>query len=186
MVILENRQRQRAVVTAARRAGEASGPLHEAPAVVLATRAGGRLEVHLLTGALADVGDEEIPPQPVEAEPPRVAETVRPDLGPRARRAPEGVGRRDRVGSGAVHVDAADLAEELTEILGAVAGIAPAASVAHADIEEAVRPEGELPAVVVGEGLRNGQEDLRRGGGGCGRIGGHGGPGDGRGSPGGL
>src|SRR3989449_6785696 len=112
MVILENRQRQRAVVTAARRAGEASGPLHEAPAVVLATRAGGRLEVHLLTGALADVGDEEIPPQPVEAEPPGVAETVRPDLGPRARRAPEGVRCRDRIGSGAVHVDAEDLRSE--------------------------------------------------------------------------
>src|SRR2546427_9841729 len=163
MVILENRQRQRAVVTAARRAGEASGPLHEAPAVVLATRAGGRLEVHLLTGALADVGDEEIPPQPVEAEPPGVAETVRPDLGPRARRAPEGVRCRDRIGSGAVHVDAEDLAEELAEILGAVAGIARAAAVAQADIEEAVRPERELPAVVVGEGLGDGQEDPRRG-----------------------
>src|SRR2546422_8322140 len=49
-----------------------------------------------------------------------------PDLGPRTRRAPEGVGRRDRVGSGAVHVDAEDLAEELAEVLGAVAGIARA------------------------------------------------------------
>src|SRR3989442_5449610 len=142
MVILENRQRQRAVVTAARRAGEATGPLTGAPAVVLATRAGGRLEVDSLTVVLADVGDEEIPRQPVEAEPPGVAETVRPDLGPRARRAPEGVRCRDRIGSGAVHVDAEDLAEELAEILGAVAGIARAAAVAHADIEEAVRAEG--------------------------------------------
>src|SRR5439155_21249513 len=155
MVILEDRQRQRAVVTAARRAGEASGPLHEAPAVVLATRAGGRLEVHFLPLVLADVGDEEIPELPVEAEPPGVAETIRPDLGPRAWRTPEGVGCRDRVGSGAVHVDAEDLAVELAEVLGAVAGIARAATVAHADIEEAVRPERELPAVVIAEGLRN-------------------------------
>src|SRR3989441_4951042 len=162
MVILENRQRQRAVVTAARRAGEASGPLHEAPAVVLATRAGGRLEVPLLTGALADVGDEEIPPQPVEAEPPGVAETVRPDPGPRARRAPEGVRCRDRVGSGAVHVDAEDLAEELTEILGAVAGIAPAASSPLAVIEKPSGPERDRPAVGIGEGLGNVKEDPAR------------------------
>src|SRR2546422_6492297 len=149
MVILENRQRQRAVVTAARRDGEASRPLHEAPAVVLASRARGQLEVPLLPRVLADVGDKEIPGLTVEAEPPRVAETIRPDLGPRARRAPEGVRCRDRVGSGAVHVDAEDLAEELTEILGAVAGIAHTAPITHANIEEAVRPEGELPAVVV-------------------------------------
>src|SRR5439155_18303005 len=132
VVVLEDGQRQRAVVTAARRV-VAEGPLHAAPAVVLASRARGRLEVHLLPLVLTDVGDEEIPELPVEAEAPRVAETERRDLGPRARRAPEGVGCRDRVGSGAVHVDAEDLAEELTEVLGAVAGVAPAASVAHAD-----------------------------------------------------
>src|SRR5437899_10981354 len=103
VLVLENRQRQRAVVTAARRA-VAVGPLHEAPAVVLASRARGRLEVHLLPHVLADVGDEKIPPQPVEAEPPRVAETKRPDLGPRAWRAPEGAGRRDRVGRRAYRV----------------------------------------------------------------------------------
>src|SRR2546428_4642170 len=136
MVILENRQRQRAVVTAARRAGEASGPLHEAPAVVLAPRARGRLEVHLLPLVLTDVGDEEIPELPVEAEPPQVAETVRPDLGPRARRAPEGVGRRDRVGSGAVHVDAEDRAEELTEILAPGAGRPPPPPVAPTELKE--------------------------------------------------
>src|SRR5206468_9409396 len=132
VAVLEDGQRQRAVVTAARRV-VAVGPLHEAPAVVLPSRARGRLEVHLLPLVLTDVGDKEIPELPVEAEPPRVAETVRPDLGPRARRAPEGVGRRDHVGSGAVHVDAEDLAEELTEILGAVAGIAHTAPITHAD-----------------------------------------------------
>src|SRR2546428_13883168 len=151
MVILENRQRQRAVVTAARRAGEASGPLHEAPAVVLAPRARGRLEVHLLPLVLTDVGDEEIPELPVEAEPPRVAETERPDLGPRARRAPEGVRCRDRVGSGAGHVDAEERAEELTEILGAAAGIAHTAPITHANIEEAVPPQRELPAVAAAD-----------------------------------
>src|SRR5439155_807490 len=100
VAVLEDGQRQRAVVIAARRV-VAVGPLHEAPAVVLPSRARGRLEVHLLPLVLTDVGDKEIPELPVEAEPPRVAETVRPDLGPRARRAPEGVGRRDHVGSGA-------------------------------------------------------------------------------------
>src|SRR5439155_11023140 len=85
VVVLEDGQRQRAVVTAARRV-VAEGPLHAAPAVVLASRARGRLEVHLLPLVLTDVGDEEIPELPVEAEAPRVAETERPDLGPRARR----------------------------------------------------------------------------------------------------
>src|SRR2546422_9160590 len=117
MVILENRQRQRAVVTAARRDGEAGLPLHEAPAVVLASRARGQLEVPLLPRVLAAVGDKEIPELPVEAEPPRVAETIRPDLGPRARRAPEGVRCRDRVGSGAVHGDAEDLAEDRKSVV---------------------------------------------------------------------
>ena len=56
------------------------------------------LEVHLFAAVLADVGDEEVARQPVEADAPRVAETPGPDLlllGSAG--AGERVVRRDRV-----------------------------------------------------------------------------------------
>src|SRR5207249_5123596 len=60
------------------RAAERS--LHDLPAVVLAPRARPRLEIDLLAGALADVGDVEVARRPVEGEAPGVAQPLRPDL----------------------------------------------------------------------------------------------------------
>src|SRR5690606_22508102 len=63
---------------------EAAVGLHDVPAVVLAPARAGGLEVHLLEGVLADVGDVEVAGLAVEAEAPGVAQPVGPDLGPGA------------------------------------------------------------------------------------------------------
>src|SRR5688500_3351566 len=72
------------------------GPFPDGPTVVLATLAGLRLVVDLFPRALSDVADEEVARGAVEAEPPRIAQTIRPDLLAR-RRSEVGVVRRDRV-----------------------------------------------------------------------------------------
>src|SRR3712207_5431660 len=55
------------------------------PAVVLATGTAGGLEVDLLPGDLADVGDIEIPCGRIEVELPGIAQAVSPDLRSRGR-----------------------------------------------------------------------------------------------------
>ena len=47
------------------------------------------------------------------------------------------------------------------QVLGAVARVAGAAAVAHPDVQVAVHPEREVPAVVVRVGLRH-REDVVR------------------------
>ncbi len=49
-----------------------------------------------------------------------------------------------------VDVRGQQLAELVGAVLGAALGVEGAAAVAHADVEPAVRPEGEVAAVVVG------------------------------------
>src|SRR5919199_2931313 len=58
----------------------ALGAFNQRPAIVLAARAGGRLHVDFFPSGLPDVGDPHISVRPVEAEAPRIAEAVRPDL----------------------------------------------------------------------------------------------------------
>ena len=111
---------------------------------------------------LADVGDEEIAGLPVEAEAPGVAKAVGPDLRQRALGVPERIRRRNRVRRAAVHVEPQDLSEEHAEVLRAIAGIAAATAVPEADVQVAIGTERELSALVVGERLRDVQEDLRR------------------------
>jgi hypothetical protein len=55
-------------------------------------------------------------------------------------------------------VDPKQLPEERRDVLCPVAGIAGAPAVAHPDVQEAVRPEREVPAVVVRVRLVDGQE----------------------------
>src|SRR5206468_6054724 len=57
-----------------------------------------------------------------------------------------------------VRVDAQKLAQPLVKVLRAVLRISGAATVAHADVEQTVRPELQLPAVVVRIGLPDEQQ----------------------------
>src|SRR5204862_6353452 len=70
----------------------------------------------------------------IERESPRVAQAVADRLPAR---------------SASLRVDAQKLAEPLVKVLRAVLRISAGATVAHADVEQAVRPELQLPAVVV-------------------------------------
>jgi hypothetical protein len=132
---------------------------HPPPAVVLAARAAGGLEVDLLPRVLPDVTDEEIACEAVEAEAPRIAQAVRPDLGPGAGHPKEGVGGGNPVGCRPVDVDAENLAKEAPQILGVVVDIARAAAVADANVQVTVGAKGELAAIVIRSGLGNGQQD---------------------------
>jgi hypothetical protein len=130
-------------------------PLPAVPAVVLAARAGRRLQVDLLPARLPDVGDPQVAAQAVEREAPGVAQPVGPDLAAGAGDADERIAGGDGVGQprvAAVDVDAQHLAEQGVERLTVLLRIAAAAAVAGGDVEEAVRPEGDLAAVVVGAG----------------------------------
>src|SRR5262249_25685476 len=86
--------------------------------------------VDLLPRVLPHVADVERAGGAVEGEAPRVADAVGGDL-------PAPV------------AEAQDLAQAVRERLGVVLRIAAGAAVAHADVEQAVRPELELAAVVV-------------------------------------
>src|SRR5690606_7753206 len=92
--------------------------------------------------------DIEVACYAVEAEAPRVAQTVSPDLGSRALNPYERVVARDRVAL-ARYVDAQQLAEERVEVLAVTFGVATAAAVAESDVQVAVGTEGQLPTVVV-------------------------------------
>ena len=114
-------------------------PFGARPAVVDAVAATGRRgrPVDLLPGAQPDVADHEVAGRAVEREPPRVAQPGRPH---------PGAGQVPGSGGAGPRVDPQDLAEQRVRVLRVV-GIAPA--VARAHVQEAVRPEVELAAVVV-------------------------------------
>src|SRR5690606_23761961 len=79
-VVLEDGQGEVAGIAAG--AGlEAVGAFHQAPAVVFAAGAVGRLEVDLFEPVLADVGYPHVAGFAVEREAPGVAEAVGPDFG---------------------------------------------------------------------------------------------------------
>ncbi len=95
----------------------------------------------------------------VEARTPGIAHAERPDLvqgtqciGP-GKRVVGGNPIAARVGVRHAHVDAQDLSEQRERTLRLIARIATGAAVAHEDVQVAVRAEGDLAAVVIGEGL---------------------------------
>src|SRR5688572_24076360 len=100
--------------------------------------------VDLLEQILSDVRDVHVAVARVEAEAPRIAQPVAPDLRQHARAAH--VTRWDTVlavaGSG-IHVDAQHLAEPRSQVLPVAAGVALPTSVTQAEIEHSVRPERE-------------------------------------------
>src|SRR5439155_4033981 len=107
--------------------------------------------IDLLPPLLADIRDPQGARHPVERPAPRVAETDRPDLvGTRV--ADIWVRRRVRVMDRAVEVvdvDPEHLAKQRIDVLRPVLRIAGATTVAHADVQVAIGPEGEVAAVVV-------------------------------------
>ncbi len=132
---------------------------HAAPAIVLAALARTGLEIDLLAGSLADVTDEQIAARAVEAEAPRVAQAIGPDLVECGRVIDEGIVYWNRVGAARVHVDAQELAEQGIEALTVVVRVIGAAAVAGGDVEIAVRPEVQVTSVVVGEVLVELEDD---------------------------
>ena len=118
-------------------------------------------EVDLLFRALADVPDHHVAGRAVEREPPRVAQTVGPDLrtvrrAARSARAlrptAEWVAGWDRVRPARLRRDPQDLPEQRGLVLRVHLGVVPAAPIAHRDVEIAVRAELELATVVIALG----------------------------------
>ena len=104
--------------------------------------------VDLLPGALADVADVQVAGRPVEREAPRVAKPVVDEL---------------RLRAAFADVQLPDLRELRLERLAVVVRVAAGAAVAEPDVEQSVRAEGELAAVVVREGLALVEDLPRRG-----------------------
>src|SRR5437879_3472939 len=141
--------------------------LPQRPTVVRAPCESCSLEVDLLPRVLADVSDVEVAGRSIEAEAPGVAKTVSPDFTPSAR-AKVWVAGRNRVPPRRAHVDSKHLAEQSCEALAIAlrcvpgAAVTAAATVAHADVEQAVRTELDQAAVVVGLRLFDDQQGLPR------------------------
>src|SRR5207248_3364168 len=127
------------------------------PAVVEA----GLDDVDLLVEVLADVAEPQLAGLAIEAEAPRVAQAVGVDLRPRAGGRDEGVARGRPPGRG---IETEQLAEDDAEVLRVAHRVALRAAVAEAEVEVAVGTEDHVAAVVVGEGLLDGEEDGLGGG----------------------
>ena len=158
------------------------------PAEVHRRRDRRRPDVQLLPPVLSHVADVHVAGEAVEREAERVAQPQVPDLVAGGLLVEEGVRRghgvvaghhaavvgRPGAGIDAVHVDAKHLAEQavgaLAVAVGALPAVAATATVAGRDVEEAVRPERELAAVVVGGGGVLDHHD-GRGRGGIGHVG---------------
>src|SRR5262249_7365459 len=154
--------------------GVAACAFEAAPAVIAAQVHA----VHFLHRRLADVADPELPGRAVEAPAPWIAqperENLRAGLSARAVQVAKGfarvrITRWNAVRPGrAEDLDAQHLAEQRVRVLrvadGSVRAVIPAAAVADARVEEAVRAEREVAAVVVTfvVRLRKGDQDFFR------------------------
>src|SRR5438270_5735811 len=87
------------------------------PAVILAALAVGRLKINLFQFCVTDVADPHVASRAIEAEAPRIAEPVRPDLTARAGLAHKRIGWRNGVRLRRINVDAKDLAENRRQVL---------------------------------------------------------------------
>ena len=156
------RDRRQGIRIRAAGAAERVRAFEAAPAVIAAEHDA----VHFLERALSHVGEPQLVADAIEAPAPWIAETVSVDLGAvgRARpaRAPRvrceriavrtGRNRVGRRGARVGDVDAQHLAQQGGQQLGVAdvaVRVAAAAAVADADVEEAVRAERDVAAVVV-------------------------------------
>src|SRR5919198_1153037 len=148
LAVVVREQRKHELAGAVRRPrAVARAPLVDVPAVVRErVQLRPRPVIDLLPLALADIGDVEVAIRGVEAETPGIAQAVADDV---PCRPPY------------VRIRAQQLSEPDREVLCAVSRIARRPSVAHADVQQLVGPELQLPAVVVRVRLRD-EEDLTR------------------------
>ncbi len=130
-------------------------------------------EVDFLEPVLAHVADPQVARLAVEAPAPGIAEAERVDFRAVLDAGAVHVAERvcgewiairtagDAVGCAArarVHVDAQHLAEQRARVLPVAVRVAGTAAVAEPEVEEPVRPEGQVAAIVVGGGLHDRQE----------------------------
>jgi hypothetical protein len=120
----------------------------------------GPCDVDLLPVSLTDITEPQVAGLRVEAHPPRVADTDRPDLRPCAVHAGERVVGRDRVRSRIRRrrIDPQDLAEERRDVERTSLRVAARSAVAHPDVEETVGTDRDVAAVVVAVGLLDEQQ----------------------------
>ena len=166
VVVVENRQ-NRGDVAEGHAAGVGAKTFVEPPAVVLAAGARHGSVINLfmrIRRPLPDIADPQVAREPVEAEPPRIAQAIRPDFGQRAVGGDERIARRDGVvRRKIVHVDAQHFAEQRAEVLRIVRRVAARSAVARSDVEIAIRAELQLAAVVIIVGrMRDAQDGLHR------------------------
>src|SRR5688572_28275479 len=118
------------------------------PAVILATPHDG----DFLNTILPDVADPQVVCDWIETEPPRLAESVRPDFRTCVGTIAERIVRRDRVGEtgvSVVHVYAQDLAKVCGQILAVALRVLLWAGIAHRDVQETIRAEPDAPAAMI-------------------------------------
>ena len=160
---------QELIATSRRLILEAVHSLQHVPAVVLSSGACCWLIVDFFPLALSDVGDKEISSGPVEGASPGIAHAVCPNLVQRVRIAHERIVRWHcivaiRVAGKvvAVNVHTQDLAQPGLEILSVLLRVPAAAAVAQRDVQEVIRAECQLPAIMIRERLVLSQDKVSR------------------------
>ena len=138
-----------------------------APAIVFACTCTCRHEIDLFVAILPDIGNPQIIGQAVKAKTPGIAQPARPhfiagtalaiDIGI-ARwnaivRAAAGV-TIGSIASGAIDVNAQNLAQHDTVILPIIVRIAATAAISRSNVEITITAKLQLPTIVVGIGLR--------------------------------
>src|SRR5262249_54733151 len=119
--------------------------------------------VNLFDDILSDVPGDEFARIAREREPPGVTQSVSVNLiAPwhSAEKWVVGGWRIRRRAVRGVHVYAEDFPQQFIGILGAVARVVCGTAITHADVEKSVGAELDHAAVVIGEGLSDGQNDL--------------------------
>ena len=146
---------------------ESNEGLAHAPAVVAALHH----DVQFLVERLPHIDGEQFPrAAAVEGDSPRIAPAPRINFLPPLHAVSKRIVPGNAVGLALVHVEAQDFPEQHLGIL-AIAGIGMAhlivvgaAAVAHADVEETIRPERQSAAVVIGLRLVDRQQHALRSG----------------------
>src|SRR5262245_63563127 len=127
----------------------ASRALEYSPSVIASERDG----VDLFYHSLPDVTCEKRSGAAVERAPEGVAQPRRIDFIASRSGPEEWIARRRSVWRAAarVHIDAQHLAQQLFDVLRAIAGVVRASAVAHPYLEESIGAEIYPPAVMIGE-----------------------------------
>src|SRR4030095_9555328 len=119
-----------------------------------------RKPIHFLDRILADIAEPEVSGETIERDPPRIADPYLKDLRESAHAGRVRIAGRDCVGirAAVVDVDAQDLPQQRRLVLSIADGavrFVGAATIAHADVKEAVGTELDCAAVVIGLRLRD-------------------------------